>query len=144
MTEMVTGQAVPSWFVTLTLVKEFFELVGLMQSGQLLILDSLTTLRPDHPGRTEIASSVNRHWVKPPCPVLVINQERWPVSAGGVLFRSLLRGRFSLVKYRDRPFLLSCLQPTPLYLIWKDKPELRALLDEERKLWLPLVVYSST
>ena len=122
-------------------VKEFFALADSMESGTLLVMDSLATLRPDHPSKREIASSVNRHWVKPRCVVLVINQERWPVGCGGALWRSLLRGTFRLIKYRERPFLLSRLMPTSLYLVWEASPEIRALSDQEESIWIPRVVF---
>ena len=141
-TEVITGLAMPEWLVTLGKVSEFFELVDLMRPGQLLILDSLTTLRSDHPGRMEIASSVNRHWVRPRCPVLVINQERYPVPQGGTLWRSSLAGQFTLIKHRDRPFLMSELQPIGLWLTWMDgMPILRVLSREEEKLWIKGVIY---
>lgn len=125
-------------------VKEFFALADSMESGTLLVMDSLATLRPDHPSKREIASSVNRHWVEPKCVVLVINHEKWPVGVGGNLWRAMRSGVFQLVKCRDRPFLLSKLHPTPLYLVWKDKPELRMLTDKEERIWLPMVSYSAT
>lgn len=124
-------------------VADFFEIVGMTEPGVLVVLDSLATLKPDHPGSKQIAGSINRHIVMPPpCPVLVVNQERFPIEIGGVLWRASRSGVFRLIKYRERPFLLSHLWPTSLYLIWKDKPGLRALSDEERKTWLPDVAYA--
>lgn len=126
-------------------VRGFFDVVAMASPGVFIVLDSLATLKPDHPASKQIAGSINRHIVlSPPCSVLVVNQERYPVRSGGSLFRAVLSGVFRLVKYRDRPFLLSKLEPTSLFLIWKDKPELRMLTDEERKTWLPDVAYSVT
>jgi len=140
-TEIVTGEALPEWFVTLSKVSEFFELVGLMEPGQLLILDSLITLQPDHPGRVEIASSIARHWVRPRCPVLVVNQQRHPVPVGGILWRSNLVGQFTLMTHRDRPFLMSE-WTAGLWLTWSSgSPALRRLLGEEEALWIRGVVY---
>ena len=130
------------WVVPVRTVADFFEIVRVAEPGVFVVLDSLATLQPDHPASRQIARSINRHIVvSPPCPVLVVNQKKYPVGIGGVFWRANLQGRFSLVKYRDRPFLLSGLHPTSLYLIWKDKPELRVLTDEERKIWLPDISY---
>lgn len=134
------------WTIPIRTVARFFELVRMTEPGVFVVLDSLATLQPDHPASKQIARSVNRHIVvEPPCPVLVVNQEKYPVGVGGVFWRANLQGRFSLVKYRDRPFLLSKLTPTELFLIWKqgESPELRILTDEERKTWLPDVAYSA-
>lgn len=142
-TEVVTGDVLPEWFVMLSKAKDFFELVSMAQPGQLVILDSLATLRPDHPAKEELASSVARHWVRPKCPVLVINQERHPVPIGGLLWRNNLIGRMELVMHRDRPFLMSELQPTGLWLTWANGlPELRLLSEDEEKLWIRGVIYN--
>lgn len=128
-------------------VASFFEIVKMAESGVFIVLDSLATLRPDHPASKQIAGSINRHIVMPPpCPVLVVNQERYPVAIGGLLWRASRSGVFRLVKYRDRPFLLSKLTPAELWLVWKqdESPELRVLTDEERKTWLPDVACAVT
>jgi len=139
-TEAVTGEALPDWLVTVSRVSEFFELVSMVPWGQLVILDSLATLRPDHPAARQLAPSVERHWCRPPCPVLVVNQDRHPYPAGGWFWRLQLRGEFELVRYRDRPFLLSELRPGGMWLTWgSGRPELRMLLEEERHEWIGAV-----
>lgn len=135
------------WTIPIQTVADFFEIVRMAEPGVFIILDSLATLTPDHPASKQIAGSISRHIVvSPPCPVLILNQERYPISVGGVFWRANLRGRFRLVKHRQHPLLLSRLGPTALWLIWKqgERPELRLLLDEERKTWLPDVAYSAT
>jgi hypothetical protein len=124
-------------------VEAFFAIVAEAERGDFIILDSLATLASDHPNAKQVAPSVRRHYVaEPECPVLVINQERWPASSGGQRWRTGLKGRFSLVKIREQPFLISKLEPAGLYLIWQNgKPELRVLTDEECRLWLPRVMY---
>ena len=123
-------------------VKEFFALVDSMESGTLLVMDSLATLRPNHPSKQEIASSVNRHWVKPRCVVLVVNHEKWPVGSGGSLWRAMRSGVFRLIKHRDRP-LVSHLTPMDLFLVWEreDRPILKMLSDQEKRIWIPRVVF---
>jgi hypothetical protein len=125
-------------------VEVFFDFVvsEAVERQDFVFLDSLATLTASHPDAKQIAPSVARHWARPKCPVLVINQERWPASPGGQKWRMGLKGRFSLVKIREQPFLLSSLEPTGLYLLWQGGlPRLRVLSDKERRLWLPKVMY---
>jgi len=120
---------------------DFFKIVGECVPGMFVVLDSLATLRGSHPASVRIAGDISRHWVQPRCPVLVVNQVRYPAPPGGCLWRANLKGQFRLVKYRELPFLLSKLEPTGLWLVWRGRPVIRRLTEDEERLWLPKVVY---
>ena len=120
------------------LVRIAFEAVYQAQGDvDLVVIDSLAGLGPTHSQARTIAADVRRAWFEPDIPILVVNQDRYPAPPGGTWWRSCLAGSQTLVKYRDRPFLMSQLVPDGRWFIWKDKPELRGLSREEEELWFP-------
>jgi len=105
----------------------------------LLVLDSLAGLGPEHSGAHTIAADVRRNWFKPSMPILIINQDRLPAPVGGVFWASTVeRRRLRLV--RRRPALYSQLvgDRKNRWLVWwsPGQPEFRRLEDDDW-LWLP-------
>jgi hypothetical protein len=70
----------------------------------LVVLDSLAGLAPDHPEAHNIAPYVRRALYAPKVPHLIINQDRHPCPPGGMLWRCLCS-----------PQQLELVQETPLY-----------------------------
>jgi len=98
-----------------------------------IVLDSLAGLKASHPSARRIAPDVRRSWFeRPKCPILVVNQQRYPHPPGGVLWRAVVNSR-TLELYRSRPVLLSKLDYR--WLVWwpgSNCPELRELTEREK------------
>jgi len=112
-------------------VSEAFKIAREAQgSVDFIVLDSLASLKPDHPDARNIAQDVTRHLFTPTVPILVINQDRHPVPPGGARWVSV-SSRRRLTLYRQRPLLVAYLDDGR-WLTWWEQPKLGDLTDREK------------
>jgi len=121
-------------------VSEAFEMAEVVSGAvQLVILDSLGGLTPDHPdGRTiglDVAHALSGLNLK--APMLATNQDRHPARPGGSRWKNQAHS-CHLVSVRDAPALYSFFQSGPEWLVWWPGDELDIrLLNDQDQIWVP-------
>lgn len=110
----------PSYIAQLDRIDNLFDAIKDVQSAtDLIVVDSLDEFRPAHPQSVLISGDVRRHWFRPLCPILVLNQARVPYPPGGSFWRTHLRTKQTLSSVQVWPNLYSQMCPDGRWLIWQ-------------------------
>lgn len=116
------------------LVEKVGEAFGIAREAQgdvdFVVVDSLASLRPDHPGARNVAGDVTCLLFTPTVPILVVNQDRHPAPPGGARWVAVASRR-RLTLYRQQPFLASYLDDGR-WLTWWGSPKLGGLTEREK------------
>jgi hypothetical protein len=97
----------PDIFIEVLRIGSAFDTMKVLQVkfADFIILDSLAGLMPDHPDGKEIARDLERSWFMPSVPILIINQERYPLAPGGSLWRSALQSHRHMKRLCECPLI---------------------------------------
>jgi len=130
----------PEYIFAIERIDRFFLMLAEVHDvADLVVVDNFAELAPVHPQNVHIAGDVKRHWFRPKCPVIVLNQERVPHPPGGEFWRSRLQTKQTLSNLEHYPDLYSQLCPDGRWLVWERSRCIRCgcLVQEDNLLACP-------
>jgi KaiC/GvpD/RAD55 family RecA-like ATPase len=131
--------SIPVEVLSLEKVTDAFDVAREVQDvADLVVIDSLTALRPAHPAATQVYHDLRRAWFRAPmCPMLVVSQWRYPHPSP--FMSSMADVELRLVNMRRLPALYTLCRPWSEWLVWwaEKGPELVPSLSEADYDWVP-------